>query len=164
MALTQSQLDDVRVYIQTQAATKPIEELIATVQRGVENVAAAANAFEPGELTTPKDENWTPLDCLTHLIEWNTINAQQILYVALSGELPPETKPDLPPGREQLLAAHHETMASLYEHVREADPEMYIDIRWPHQFFGELNWREWFIFLNVHCSDHTRQLKAMQSA
>ena len=165
MALTQAELDEVGARIRTQAATKPMEELIATVQRGIENVAEAANAIDADAFTlAPAGEEWTPLDCLTHLIESNTINARQILYVALSGELPPEEKPELPSTRAELLTAHQATMDSLYEHVREADPEANLDIRWRHQFFGDLNWREWFTFLNVHCFDHTRQLKAMQSA
>lgn len=165
MPPTQAQLDDVGSSIRRQAATKPVEELISIVQRGVTDVASAANAFEPDELTRASaGEEWTPLACLTHLIEWDTIHAQQILYVALSGELPPESTPALPSDREGLLASHTETMESLFDHVREADPDLYIDIRWPHHLFGELNWREWFIFLSVHCADHTRQLKAMHSA
>lgn len=162
---TQAQLNDVRARIQHQAATESIDELISIVERGVTDAASAANAFEPDALTLVSDnEGWTPLACLTHLVEWDTIHAQQILYVALSGELPPESTPDLPSDREGLIASHTSTIESLFDHVREADPDLYIDIRWPHHLFGELNWREWFIFLSVHCADHTRQLKAMQSA
>jgi hypothetical protein len=165
MPPTQAQLDEVGVRIRQQAATKSIEELIAIVDGRVKDVDDAANGFSPEALTrASSSEDWTPLECLSHLIESNATNAQQILYVALSGELPADGSPEVPRGREQLLASHRETIDSLFEHVRQADPDAYLDVRWPHQFFGELNWREWLIFLSVHCSDHLRQLKAMQSA
>jgi len=165
MPPTQAQLDEVRSYIQRQAAEKSIEQLVASVRDGVAGLTAAANGFSEDALARiSAGEEWTPLQCLSHIVESNIRNGQQVLYVALSGELPPDEPVVLPANRDQLLGSHHEAMESLYIHVLEADPEAFLDVRWTHQFFGALNWREWFIFLRVHCLDHTRQLQAMLGA
>jgi hypothetical protein len=48
--------------------------------------------------------------------------------------------------------------------VRDADPEGFLETTWPHRFFGDLNWREWLLFLELHCADHAAQLEAMLNA
>ncbi len=165
MPPTQAQLDQVRSYIQHQAAEKSIEGLIASVQDGVTSLSAAAKAFDASTFDRAHAEDeWTPLECLSHVVESNILNGQQVLYVALSGELPPSEPLNLPANRDELLTKHTDAMDSLYVHVRDAEPDAFLDVRWQHPFFGELNWREWFIFLRVHCIDHARQLQAMQSA
>ncbi len=155
----------IRSYLQQQAGDKSIDELIVRVQEGIDELAAAARAIDPASFATvPGAETWSPLDCLSHAAASNIHVAQQVLYVAHTGELPIEAEPALPADREQILARQAEAIASLYEHVREARPDAYLDVKWPHPFFGELNWREWFLFLRIHCRDHARQLGAMKEA
>ena len=71
---------------------------------------------------------------------------------------------DLPSGREELLAKHAEAIESLFAHVREAAPDDFLNVTWSNDAFGELNWREWLLFLEHHCSEHARQLTAMRDA
>ena len=52
----------------------------------------------------------------------------------------------------------------LWAHVSEADPEAFLEVTWHHPFFGELNWREWFLFVGVHCADHAAQIRAAGTA
>jgi hypothetical protein len=40
----------------------------------------------------------------------------------------------------------------------------FLDLKWEHPFFGMLNWREWFLFLGVHCTDHAIQIRAASPA
>jgi hypothetical protein len=87
--------------------------------------------------------------------------AQQVIFASLEGTLPSDPEPVLPADRDAILARHIEAIDSLYEHVRAADPEANLHLKWEHQFFGDLNWREWLLFLRIHARDHARQLQAM---
>ena len=160
----QAERESLRGYLQQQAAKRTVEELVTRVQESVDAVAVAARAVPPNrlaELRPGEGELWTPVDCLRHVVEWNRLVAQQVLYVALSGELPGVGEaPPLPTTVEELLAVQAEAFDSLYAHVREAEPNAYLDVTWEHMFFGRLNWREWFLFMRVHCLDHATQLQA----
>ncbi len=157
------QLAPVREYLVDQAAKRSVEELIERVEQGRARLEEAVRAVPAANLDVPGEgedgERWTAIDTLQHIVSWNRTCAQQILYVALSGELPPPgDAPALPTGIEELLTLNAETLDSLYAHVREAEPSAYLEIRWEHPFFGQLNWREWLLFLRVHCIDHAGQL------
>ena len=49
------------------------------------------------------------------------------------------------------------------EHIRAADPNANLDTKWRHPMFGDLNWREWLLFLRIHAQDHARQLEKMDA-
>ena len=162
----QAERESLRGYLQQQAAKRTVEELVARVQESVDAVAAAARAVPAhrlDELGPGEGELWTPVDCLRHVIDWNRLVAQQVLYVALSGELPePGTAPPLPATIEELLAVQTEAIDSLYAHVRDAEPTAYLDVTWEHMFFGRMNWREWFLFLRVHNLDGSVTARASE--
>ncbi len=88
--------------------------------------------------------------------------SQQVLYVALSGELPPDSEaPAVPPGREAMLASMRGALDSLFIHVREADPDGFLDCTWRHPEFGELDWRGWLPSLATdgdRCADELEGL------
>lgn len=163
MTLSAEDAMRIRENLRVQAAERSIDAIIQQVEEGISEFTAAACAISAADLeAVPEGESWTPLACITHATGSNIQHAQQILYVALSGELPAPSAADLPPGREALLARHREAIDSLYAHVRDAPPDAFLDVRWNHQFFGDLNWREWLLFLRLHARDHARQLTAMR--
>lgn len=159
------EMQRIRAYLQSQAAGKPVEDLIARVDEAMLELAAAANAIAPAQRTAmPPGETWTPADCLEHATSSDINCATQILHVAHTGELP-ATKDEAISGTfEEMLARHRAALDSLYEHVRAADPEGFLTVKWEHPFFGDLNWREWLLFLRIHAKDHARQLDAMRGA
>lgn len=164
MTLPQSISDGIRETVRRDAAGLPTEDLISRVRVAADAVALAARAFDETALNSSTAGDWTPLQCLSHLVESNSRHAQQILYVALTGELPPDGSFDLPSGREELLAKHAEAIESLFAHVREAAPDGFRHVTWSHASLGELNWREWLLVLELDCSEHARQLTAMRNA
>ena len=164
MTLPQSVRDEIRETLRRDAADLSTEDLISRVRVAVDAVAAAVRAFDTPALNRSADGDWTPLKCLSHLVESNSRHAQQILYVALSGELPPGAPFGLPVDSEDLVAMQNEATESLFAHVREAAPDGFLQVTWPHASLGELNWREWLVFLELHSSDHARQLTAMRNA
>jgi hypothetical protein len=164
MTLPQSIPDEIRQDFRRDAVALATEDLIARVQAATDAVAAAATALNDADLDVPAAGGWTPLQCLSHVVESNARHAQEILYVALSGELPPDGTFELPASRDELLAKHAEAVESLFAHVREAAPDGFLHVTWPHSVIGDLNWREWLLFLEFHSTDHARQLTAMHSA
>lgn len=155
-------MDRIRSYLQQQASQRTIDELIERVQEANDELAIAARAVPEASLSViPPGDEWTPMDCLRHAASSNMHVAQQVLFAALEGTLPSAGEPELPADREAVIAAHAEAIDSLYEHVRAADPGANLDLKWKHPFFGDLNWREWLLFLRIHARDHARQLAAM---
>jgi len=159
-----SENDRIRGYLQQQAL-KPIEDLISRAEEGIQELTAAAKAVPDADLdVTVAGETWTPMDCIRHAAGWNMRGAQAVLYVAHTGALPPGEETPLPSSRDEILARHREAIDSLYAHVRDADPQAFLDVKWQHPFFGDLNWREWLLFLRIHAKDHARQLTTMTGA
>lgn len=165
MTIPAEQREQIRSYLRAQAAERTLEEIIERVEQAASEVEAAARAI-PSEVfdVAPPGETWTPLGCLTHLAEWNLRSAQQVLFVALTGALPEPSALALSTDRDELLAKQREALDSLYDHVRSADPMGFLEVRWQHEFFGDLNWREWLLMLRVHMKDHAGQLAAMAQA
>lgn len=153
----------IREYLQVQASQRTTEELIQRVQEAAAELAVAARAI-PAETygRTHAGENWSPRECLEHIVGQNAEVAQRVLYVALTGEQPAQQGSlDVPSTRDGALAKQQDALDSLYDHVRGADPAAFLDLKWEHPFFGDLNWREWLLFLRIHCKDHERQLQKM---
>lgn len=165
MTFPEEERERIRSYLTTQAAERSTEELIGRADEGVRRLLEAARAIAPGLREAAADgEEWSPADALRHVAEWHAKVAADVLHVALTGERPAGNGPALPAEWDGLERLLEETTASLFEHVRAADPAAYVDVRWEHPFFGMLNWREWFLFLRLHAIDHARQLAAMAEA
>jgi len=156
-------------YLQSQTKSRSIDDLVQRVQEAVDELAEAARALDPAKLDTlcPSEESpgeeWTPRQCFAHIVGGNMAGATRILHVAHGAEPPGDDSPSIPDTIEEALKKHQEAMDSLYEHVRDADPEGNLDVRWQHPMFGDLNWREWFLFLRIHSKDHARQLQTMDA-
>jgi hypothetical protein len=155
----------IRDYLRQQAAAKSIDELVERVDEAVEELETAARAFEPATIAQRRDgEGWAPLDCVRHIAGNNVAVARDVLHVAWTGELAPGPEPPASGTRDEVLAAMRVALDSLYVHVREADPAANLGTTWPHPMFGDLNWREWLLFIRIHSRDHARQLAAMAAA
>jgi hypothetical protein len=154
----------IRGYLQGQAAKHPIPELQRRIQEGVDALHTTALRFDATtfEQMAP-GETWTARDCLSHSVGSNLAVAKQVLYVALTGELPIYEEESISGALPAIPEKHTEGIESLYVHVQDANPEAFLETRWDHPMFGDLNWREWFLFLRIHSFDHQRQLEAMLS-
>lgn len=148
-----------REYVRKTAAGG-LEDLIALVEADTVRLHAAAMTFSDADLDRALDGDWTPSGCLAHIVARSTLRAREVLYVALSGELPPEEPLSLPGDRAGLVAKHREAIDSLYVHVRDATGDFQA-FEWSHPAFGPMNWKEWLVFIHVHIADHASQLAAM---
>jgi hypothetical protein len=152
----------VRDWLRTESAAKTVEEVYALVQEEMAAMYAAIRAIPEAVVNKPPDgEEWSPLRALQHAVQANMQVAEDVLNVCLTGARPGTREPQLPLDRELLIGKQEEANASLWEHVSFAQPDAFLDVTWPHMFFGELNWREWFLFLHIHAWDHRHQIAAL---
>lgn len=163
-APTPEQLDRVNRWIRREAAARSLEEIHVWVRERQTQLIASARPLTPTQLRTPPaDGEWSPLEALRHVVEWNAQVSEDVLHTCLTGERPGNPVPSLDLDVDGLVAREQATLDSLWAHVSEADPDAFLDVTWEHPFFGQLNWREWFLFLGVHCSDHAGQITAASS-
>ena len=160
----------IRGYLQAQAAKLSIPELVAKVRTDQEQVRAAAEAV-PAErfYERPASEEWSANEVLAHVVESGGQVGRAIRATIEGGAPPPrlrdEIRPD-PPHRsgaewwQQLTRDREE----LFARVSRAAGDEHLDVTWQHPFFGDLNWREWLLFLRIHDIDHARQLQALAAA
>lgn len=152
-------------WLHREAAAKSLEEIRDYARAKFDLLYALVRSFPPHLVhSRAPGEEWAPVDALKHVVEWNWQVGEDILHVALTGERPGNPLPDFEPDVEQLIARQEESLDSIYAHVSAADPGGFLDITWEHPFFGQLNWREWYLFLGVHAIDHTGQINEMKQA
>lgn len=150
-----------RAKLQAEAAALTIPEIVERVREGVAEFVAAARAIPEDALSKPLAEGGqTASECITHAIGETIENARWILHGAWMGFGPEDPRSDPPEGRGAQLAKMDEALESLYVHVNEAAPDGNLDYLWTNAMLGELNWREWLLFLRVHAKDHAERLRA----
>jgi hypothetical protein len=148
-------------WLRSQAAAKSVGEIHLLVQEEMSQLYDAIRSIPESALAVvPQGEEWSPIRVLQHCVQANIQIAEDVLNVCLTGSRPGNPEPDLPLDREVLIRKQEEANTSLWEHVSFADPGAFLDVTWPHMFFGELNWREWFLFLHMHAWDHRHQIAA----
>jgi hypothetical protein len=160
---TAEQIPKIRAWIQSEAK-KALAEIQSYVLARANELYAAVNAVSEESLLTQLDEDWSPIDALKHLVEWNWQVGEDVLHVSLMGTRPANPPPVFEADRAGLIVCQRESLDSVWAHVSAADPASFLDLTWPHPFFGELNWREWYFFIGVHCYDHTGQIKTMHES
>ena len=149
--------------IKSQAAKLSVEESVERLRAAANALHSAARAVEAFDAVPDSGER-SVADCLVHVVQQSLRHGREILYVAFSGGLPPDQDDSLPTSCEALIATHDQALESLWAHVREADPGSFLSVRWSEPVVGALNWREWLVFLEVHCKEHTEQLRTLIDA
>ena len=154
--------DELGAWLRSEAASRSIEEIFQLVRDEMEAMYAAIRAVPPEVIDqVPAGEEWSPLRTLQHAVQANVQIAEDVLNACLTGVRPANPEPELPLDLETLVQKQSEMTDSLWEHVSFADPTAFLDVTWPHMFFGDLNWREWLFFLHMHAWDHRHQIEAL---
>jgi uncharacterized damage-inducible protein DinB len=159
----------IRGYLQAQAAKLSIAELVAKVRSDQEQVRAAAETAPAARFyQRPAEDEWSANEVFAHVVDSGAVVGAGILAV-LDGGSPPAVADRIRPGPERRTAAEWWSLLTrdreaLFERVSAAAGHEHLHVTWPHPFFGELNWREWLLFLRIHDLDHARQLQAVTAA
>ena len=153
----------IRAWIQSEAK-KELAEIKSSVDARAEELFETVTNVPERQLSLAADGDWSPLDAFKHAVEWNWQVGEDVLHVSLTGERPGNPIPEFVADLDSLVARQRESLDSVWAHVSAADPQSFLELTWPHPFFGELNWREWFFFIGVHCYDHTGQIRVMSES
>ena len=158
--------DRIRSYLQAQAAKLSLAELSAKVRADLAQVHEALMAAPADRFTDrPGADDWSPNEIAYHLVSTSQSVSRGIVSVLDTGEHTgpiADTMEETEQVRtaeqwwDQLLADRERTLAR----VAEASGDEHPEVKWPHSVFGDLNWREWLLFMRVHDLDHARQLAA----
>jgi hypothetical protein len=144
--------------IREAAAQLPLPESVARVEAARTRLEAAARSLSADEFASAGKET------LAAAAYGSIQTAQQVLYVALSGELPPDGDvPALPGDLDGLLSEHKAAMESLYIHMDDADPEAFLECTWRHPDLGELNWREWLLAIADALDEGAKGLEGLHA-
>lgn len=162
---TPEQLAGVATWIRSEASAKTVEEVHEYVVARVAKLADAARSIAETNLgSVPAGQEWSPIETLRHVAEWTWQCGEDVLHVSLTGERPANALPQFETERDLLLTKLTESVESVYAHVSTADPDSFLETTWEHPFFGQMNWREWHLFLGVHAADHASQIKKLREA
>lgn len=170
MTVLNEEQQRIRGYLQTQAARLSTAELVAKVRADQDQVRTAAESAPASRFyDRPEAEEWSANEVSAHVVEGGG-NVAQAICAAIAGGAPDRLAADRPrPDPERLTATEWyqrllRDRETLFERVGRAAGDEHLDTRWGHPFFGDLNWREWLLFLRIHDLDHTRQMQAIAAA
>ena len=172
MTQPQDEASRVRGYLIAQAGKLTLAELVEKVRKDTLPLQDAATAIPaPNLLTRPAEGEWCAADVWTHILEMNEHGARSIVGIIESGQRPAratdtisgEIRGDLKTG-EDYYAAYLRRRDELLLRVLKANGDEHLEIKVNHPMFGDLNWREWLLFMRVHDLDHLRQLQGVAAA
>ncbi|HEY5476643.1 MAG TPA: DinB family protein [Tepidiformaceae bacterium] len=172
--MTQPQNDNERVrgYLVGQANKLSLPELVEKVRTDALPLREAAAAIPAERLGDhPIEGEWSAAEVWTHILDMNEHGARSVPAIIARGELPErardtisgETRAGLKTGQqyyEVFLLRREELLAR----VLQAKGDEHLDVKINHSMFGDLNWREWLLFMRVHDLDHLGQLRKIAAA
>ncbi len=172
MTEPQTENERVRGYLIAQAGKLSLTELVDKVRADTVPLREAATAVPGAHFSDrPTDGEWSAAEVWTHILEMNEHGARAITGIIDSGAIPERatdtisggTRAELATG-EQYYDAYLRRREELLASVLEAKGDEHLELKINHQMFGDLNWREWLLFMRVHDLDHLRQLQSVAAA
>jgi hypothetical protein len=160
----------IRGYLQAQAAKLTVAELIEKVRSDSAALRISAEAATKVDCTArPRPDEWSVNDVLAHLAETCTRVNADILAAWREGKAASALRDALQrtsvvrqPGEWwEAIASERE---ALFAELATARGDEHLEVKWRHPFFGDLNWREWVLFLRLHDGDHARQIEQIVGA
>lgn len=159
-----AEAERIRGYLQSQAARMSLAELVDKVRQDMLQVKPALNAVVTARYDVrPCADDWSANEVANHLVETSRGVAAGIRQVLDGGDAPSGVIDRMGASREILTADAWWALLrtdreAILDRVAEASGDEFLDVKWPHRVFGDLNWREWLLFMRVHDLDHARQL------
>jgi uncharacterized damage-inducible protein DinB len=169
MIVPDEERERVRSYLIAQAGKLPLRDLVEKVRADTAPLRDAARAI-PAErfAQPPADGEWSAAQVWDHILAMNEQGASAIASIIASGAVPGLVE-DVIDGSvdarftdgEACYRAYAERRSAFLDGVLEAKGDEHLDVKLRHPVFGDLNWREWLLFMRVHDLDHLRQLQAI---
>jgi hypothetical protein len=169
MTMPNEEIQRIRSYLVTQANKLSIPELVEKVRRDSLPLRDGAASVPPERFAErPTSNDWSAAEVFTHILTMTKHGARAIEGIIAHGAPPPrvtdvithETRAGLRTA-DDYWQAYIARREPFYARVLQARGDEHLDVKITHSTFGELNWREWLLFMRVHDLDHIRQLQAL---
>lgn len=159
----------VRSYLIAQAAKLPLPDLVEKVRVDTMPLQDAARAIPAERFAQPPAEGeWSAAQVWDHILAMNEQGATAIESIIADGIAPQPIEDVIGgsvqahlDGGEAYYRAYAARRAAFLDGVLGANGDEHLDVKLTHPWFGDLNWREWLLFMRVHDLDHLRQLQAI---
>lgn len=160
----------IRGYLQSQAAKMTLAQLIDKVRTDLAQLDAAIAAFPAARWQDrPAEGEWSANEVAAHLADSSRGVARSIVSVVREGARPGAGE-DVMRHTDEGRSPRDwwETIRSdreqLFADLATATGGEHLDVGWGHPMFGDLNWREWLLFMRIHDLDHARQIQSIAEA
>ena len=170
MAEVNEEQQRVRGYLQAQAAKLSVPELMAKVLADSEALKTAAASADGIDYTKrPSGDNWSVNEVLAHVTDSCVrVNAGILAAVHEGTAARPLQDALQATGDVRRPMEWWDTLSaerrSLFKQLEAVTGDEHLDVKWNHPLFGDLNWREWLLFLRLHDGDHARQVEGIVAA
>jgi hypothetical protein len=160
----------IRGYLQSQAAKLSPADLMAKVRADMVQLEDAVTAAGRVEATRrPSDRDWSANEVLAHIVDSSARVNSAILSAVEDGTKPAPlgdaiTATAAVKSPHQWFEQLRDERDALFSRLERATGSEHLDVAWKHPMFGDLNWREWLLFMRIHDLDHARQLQGIVAA
>ena len=171
-----------------------IQEILSEIEAVRANLYAAADGFSQEQLDfKPSPESWSMGEVLSHLqvVEKGLPRLYSMLLAkAAEAGLTPETEgswvksldefklevvtrkmpapervlPQSGIAKNELIASLQQSRQALLEAVSQAGDFDYSGVKFPHPFFGEINFYQWILFVGKHEARHLSQIEKIKAS
>lgn len=165
VSLPEEQRQQVMSYLKYQAA-KGAGDLVVLIQRGAKMMEEAlAGVTEAQARFRPAEGEWSIGEVLRH-VEASSRGCADLVAALARGEkgAQPFDIPPLP--GDDSLGELRSRVAGAFDGVQNAVislEEANLEATAHHPFFGELNHKEWAVFVYVHSRDHVNQIEQVKA-
>lgn len=166
------EVERIRNYLVAQAQKLSVAELVDKARRDSLPLREVAAAMSPAQFAArPAPAAWSAAEVWAHILAMTEHGARAIEGIIAQGATPPRVNDIITAATHHTLhtasdywAAYTARRELCYARVLPATGDEHLDVKITHATFGELNWREWLLFMRVHDLDHLRQLQALVQA
>ena len=171
-----------------------VQEILSEIESVRANLYAAANEFSQAQLDfKPSPDSWSIGEVLSHLnvVEKGLPRLYSMLLAkAAEAGLTPETEgswvksldefklevvtqrmpapervlPQSGIAKNELIESLQQSRQALITAVSEAGDHDYSAVKFPHPFFGEINFYQWILFVGKHEARHLSQIEKIKTA
>ena len=171
-----------------------VQEILNEIESVRANLYAAANEFSQGQLDfKPSLDSWSIGEVLSHLqvvekglprlyvkllgeaaaaglqpetqISWiNSLDKFQLEVVTQKLPAPERVLPQFGIAKNELIASLQQSREALITAVSNAGDYDYSAVKFPHPFFGEINFYQWILFVGKHEARHLSQIEKIKAS
>lgn len=167
--VSQEVLDEVGGYLRGYSAKHSLVEVIDRVSATLDELEAVVAPMTPEQAAfSPSPDAWSSQEVAGHIAEYSPAVTKLVMLLDRGADGQYYRQPNMPPERpisdmtvQDGAAVASDGLKEIASAFEAREPNL--ERTFAHPFFGQLNAREWVLFLRVHAIDHMNQIRANMS-